>query len=142
MNNSDKIPKKPSAYFWKIDLSTFAKMWYNGAENTSQFKQLNVLAYIFQNIKATDNTIIATYQKIADDVGVSKDTVVRIMRHLGKNDFIRKRQNGVYMINPFKLMWGPEEKRLKLYSVYAEANRIDMQSSDSDTSEWEYSDAQ
>lgn len=95
-----------SKFFWKLDLYEFANMWYNNKERCakSEFKQLNVLAYILQNISQSDNTFPITYQRIAEDVGVSKDTVVRIMRHLGKNDFIRRKQNGVYIVNPYKLM--------------------------------------
>ena len=134
-----ETPKqKPIQHFWKLNLKNFTKIWYNskvvqdqrnGLEylerETSEFKQINVLAYIFQSIRAGDNTFLLTYQKIAKDTGVSKDTVLRIMRRLGEMDFIRKIQNGAYVVNPYILVWGPDSKRDIIYhNIYKNAERL------------------
>lgn len=130
--------RKKTQFFWKLNLNRFSKIWYEEkvikpketnlptkVVETSELKQLNVLAYILQNIHPGDNTFILTYEKIADKTGVSKDTVVRIMRRLGEMDFIRKLQNGVYMVNPYIMMWGPENKRDVLYrDKYKEAQKL------------------
>lgn len=133
----DEQGNKKTQFFWKINLKNFSKIWYDekrikpkGSKFSdkvvvsSELKQLNVLAYILQNIHPTDNTFILTYEKIADKTNVSTDTVVRIMRRLGEMDFIRKLQNGVYMVNPYILMWGPESKRGTLYDDYKAAKKL------------------
>lgn len=131
--------KKPSEFFWKLNMNKFAKIWYNEklvkpkakdadrAERItemSELKQLNVLAYILQNIHPQDNTFTLTYDRIAKKTDVSKDTVVRIMRRLGEKDFIRKLQNGLYMVNPYVMMWGPENKRAILWLQYKDATKL------------------
>jgi len=120
--------KKHSQYFWKLNLKEFAKIWFDektvkssGTKlpekitDASEFKPLNVLAYILQNVHPSDNTFSLTYKEIADKTGVSQDTVVRIMRRLSQKKFIRKLHNGVYVINPYILIWGPEDKRDAIY---------------------------
>lgn len=129
--------KKGPELFWKVNLEKFTQYWYNEKPNRkkraegasegpemSELKQLNVLAYIFQNIHQKDNTIIMTYDKVAQKTGVSKDTVARIIGRLGEMDCIRKVQNGAYMVNPYTMMWGPESKRDKLYCQFTEAKKI------------------
>jgi DNA-binding transcriptional regulator YhcF (GntR family) len=130
--------RKPIQHFWKLNIKSFAKIWYAQKVvkdrstklerleiETSEFKQINVLAYILQSIRPGDNTFILTYQKIAKDTGVSKDTVLRIMRRLGEKDFVRKVQNGVYVVNPYMLVWGPDSKRDKIFhTVYKDAARL------------------
>ena len=130
--------KKPIHNFWKLSIKQFSKIWYSkkmvkdretGFERvvreSSEFKQINVLAYILQSIRPGDNAFMLTYQKIAEDTGVSKDTVRRIMQRLGEMDFIRKIQNGVYVVNPYILVWGPDSKRDKIFhSTYKNAARL------------------
>lgn len=132
-----------SQYFWKISLSDFTKAIRTsvpeknkkekdktrkeedkGRSAANELKQLNVLAYILQNVHERDNTFVLTYDDVADRTGVSKDTVVRIMNKLGWGNFIRKLHNGVYMVNPYMLMWGPEDKRKTLYATYIEAKAV------------------
>ena len=122
-----------SQHFWKINLGDFTrairtsapeknkKEKDKGRSAANELKQLNVLAYILQNVHERDNTFVLTYDDVADRTGVSKDTVVRIMNKLGRSNFIRKIHNRVYMVNPYMLMWGPEDKRKTLYAAYLEA---------------------
>ena len=126
--------KDDSKLFWKVNLKEFTKYWYDetpgkkkdasGGPELSELKQLNVLAYILQNVHQSDNTVIFTYDKIAKKTGVSKDTVARIIGRLGEKDCIRKVHNGVYMINPCVMVWGTESKRSKLNSQFKEAKKI------------------
>lgn len=129
--------QKNSEFFWKLNLNRFARIWFyekpvkkNGSARAekitemSELKQMNVLAYILQNVHPQDNTFLLTYDRIAKKTGVSKDTVVRIMGRLGEKDFIRKLQNGVYIVNPYVMMWGPESKRAMLWIQYKDANKL------------------
>ena len=69
--------RKPIQHFWKLNIKSFAKIWYAQKVvkdrstklerleiETSEFKQINVLAYILQSIRPGDNTFILTYQKM------------------------------------------------------------------------------
>ncbi len=139
----DEQEQRGRTYFWKLNLKGFTELWHRermGQKSrtelptlqieNSEFKQLNVLAYILQNVHAGDNTVILTYKKIADDTKVSKDRVTRIMRRLGKLDFIRKLQNGVYIVNPRILVWGSESKREALCLKYEVAQKLGREPDD------------
>ena len=131
--DTPETPKPASRFFWKLDLNKFVNIWYREKRaksevepqiEISEFKQLNVLAYLLHEIRPSDNTLAATYQEIADKTGVSKDTVVRIMHRLGEVDFIRKVRNGLYIITPEFLVTGRDDKSLRLWHKYCQAERI------------------
>lgn len=121
----------PGGHYWKITLSDFSRIWYNGRSKkkmrrpvNQDFKQLTVLAYILQRIIPADNTLRVTYQETSDDTGVSKDVVLQIMRRLQKGDFLQKKRNGLYVVNPYALMMGNREtKTSKLYQSYCAAKQ-------------------
>ena len=133
--------KQYSKYFWKVDLKGFAsairtskpeknKKQRNedraksGRSQEAELKQLSVLSYILDNIRSKDNTFSLTYEEIANYTGVSKDTVVRIINLLGAKDFIRRKHNGTYMVNPRKMVWGRDDKRDTLAEIYDEAKQF------------------
>ena len=130
--------KARSQYFWKLNLKEFTKIWCDEkftknpksglpekTTDLSEFKQLNVLAYILQNVHPSDNTFSLTYKEIAEKTDVSQDTVVRIMRRLSQKKFIRKLHNGAYIVNPYVLVWGPEGKRDMIYrDQYSKAKEL------------------
>ncbi|MET1123533.1 replication/maintenance protein RepL, partial [Priestia megaterium] len=47
-------------------------------------------------------------------------TVATIMKKLQENNFIKKKQNGVYIVNPNIMMKGNDTKRQILLSYYEE----------------------
>ena len=49
---------------------------------------------------------IGTYSKISKDVGCSSATIAKIMKKLQENNFIKKVQNGLWLVNPNILMKG------------------------------------
>lgn len=61
---------------------------------------------------------IGTYTKIAQDVGVSRPTIATIMKKLQENNFIKKVQSGLWLVNPNILMKGNDTKRQILLSYY------------------------
>ena len=81
-------------------------------------KQLDIFIYIVENTEQANNTFIGTYTKIAKDVGVSRPTIATIMKKLQANNFIKKVQNGVWIVNPNILMRGNDNKRQILLSYY------------------------
>jgi DNA-binding Lrp family transcriptional regulator len=78
-----------------------------------------------ENTNQTTNLFIGTYAKIAKDLGVSQPTIAKIIKKLQDNQFIRKVQNGVWLVNPNILMKGNDTKRQVLLSYYESDEPID-----------------
>ena len=76
-------------------------------------------------MNASNNLFIGTYDKIMKAVGVSRPTIATIMKKLQENDFIKKVQSGVYMVNPDIVMKGNDPKRHFLISYYQADEPID-----------------
>jgi len=104
-----------SQNFWKIWLSDILTIM--GIISNS--KQLDVVLYIMQHIKQSDNTFIGTYAEVSKHTGISEKTVATAFRTLLKNDFLRKIHNGVYQVNPKYLVKGNENKRRMIINYYS-----------------------
>ncbi|WP_410981540.1 replication/maintenance protein RepL, partial [Bacillus pacificus] len=83
-------------------------------------KQLDIFIYIAENTNQSNNLFIGTYKQISKDVGVSEPTIAKLMKKLQANNFIKKKQNGVYIVNPNIMMKGNDTKRQILLSYYEE----------------------
>jgi hypothetical protein len=106
--------------FWKVYLMDFLSVL-----GIVDSRQLDVLIYIAENTRQGDNMFIGTYDKICADIGVSRRTVARIMIKLQDNNFIKRVQNGVWLINPSILMKGKENKKQILLNYYNAENPVD-----------------
>ena len=62
-------------------------------------KQFEICKYIAENTNPSTNTFIGTYSKISKDVNVSQPTISTIMKKLQANNFIKKVQNGVWLVD-------------------------------------------
>ena len=62
-------------------------------------KQFEICKYITENTNASNNLFIGTYKKINKDLGVAGSTIARIMKKLQSNNFIKKVQNGVWLVD-------------------------------------------
>ena len=62
-------------------------------------KQFEICKYITENTNPSTNTFIGTYSKISKDVNVSRPTISTIMKKLQANNFIKKIQNGVWLVD-------------------------------------------
>lgn len=111
----DQITKRSygSKNFWKIYLMDFLTVL-----GIIDSKQLDVFIYIAENTNQSTNQFIGTYDKIAKDVNVSRPTIAKLMKKLQDNKFIKKVQNGVWLVNPNILMRGNDKKRQILLSYY------------------------
>ena len=111
----DQITKRTygTKNFWKCYLMDFLTVL-----GIIDSKQLDIFIYIVENTNQSNNTFIGTYTKIAKDVGVSRPTISAIMKKLQENNFIKKVQNGVWLVNPNILMKGNDTKRQILLSYY------------------------
>lgn len=111
----DQITKRSygTKNFWKCYLMDFLTV-LGIVDN----KQLDIFIYIVENTQQANNIFIGTYAKIAKDVGVCRQTIASIMKKLQENNFIKKVQNGVWLVNPNILMKGNDHKRQILLSYY------------------------
>lgn len=111
----DQIAKRVygTKQFWKVYLMDFL-----GVLGIIDNKQLDIFIYIAENTNQSNNMFIGTYKKIAKDVGVSAPTIAKLMKKLQENSFIKKVQNGVWLVNPDILMKGNDTKRQILLSYY------------------------
>ena len=111
----DQITKRTygTKNFWKCYLMDFLTVL-----GIIDSKQLDVFIYIVENTNSSTNMFIGTYTKIAQDVGVSRPTIATIMKKLQENNFIKKVQSGLWLVNPNILMKGNDTKRQILLSYY------------------------
>lgn len=111
----DQITKRAygTKNFWKCYLMDFLSVL-----GIIDSKQVDVFIYIVENTQQANNTFIGTFRKIAGDLNCSLDTVSKIMKKLQENNFIKKVQNGVWLVNPNILMKGNDTKRQILLSYY------------------------
>lgn len=111
----DQITKRVygTRNFWKCYLMDFLMVL-----GIIDSKQLDVFIYIAENTSQANNIFIGTYKKISEDVGVSQPTIAKIMKKLQDNNFIKRVQNGAWLVNPNILMKGNDQKRQILLSYY------------------------
>lgn len=118
----DQITKRTygTKNFWKCYLMDFLTVL-----GIIDSRQLDIFIYIVENTNQSNNTFIGTYKKISKDTGCSSTTIARIMKKLQENNFIKKLQNGVWLVNPNILMKGNDTKRQILLSYYESDEPID-----------------
>jgi len=106
--------------FWKCYLMDFLSIL-----GIIDSKQLDVFIYIVENTNPSNNTFLGTYKKISADTGCSSKTIAAIIKKLQANNFIKRIQNGAWLVNPNILMRGNDKKRQILLSYYESDEPID-----------------
>lgn len=104
--------------FWKVWLTDFLI----ALDLVNNSKQMEVAFHILENTKQSDNTYIGTYRKIADDSGISYQTVARTVQKMIDAKMMTKVQNGVYKVNPSLIMKGDDQKQKRLIIEYQDAD--------------------
>lgn len=99
--------------FWKCYLMDFLSIL-----GIIDNKQVDIFIYIVENTNQSNNIFLGTYKKISEDVGCSSATIAKIMKKLQENNFIKKIQNGAWLVNPNILVKGDDNKRQILLSYY------------------------
>lgn len=119
----DQITKRTygTKSFWKCYLMDFLTVL-----GIIDSKQLDIFIYIVENTQQANNTFIGTYKKISKDTGCSSRTIATIMKKLQENNFIKKVQNGVWLVNPNILMKGNDTQRQILLSYYESDEPVDQ----------------
>lgn len=123
MMTVDQITKRVygTKNFWKCYLMDFLTVL-----GVMDSKQVDIFIYIVENTNQSNNIFLGTYDKIANDVGVSRPTIARIMKKLQENNFVKRIQNGAWLVNPNILMKGNDSKRQILLSYYESDEPIDQ----------------
>ncbi len=118
----DQITKRVygTKQFWKVYLMDFLTVL-----GIFDSKQVDIFIYIVENTNQSTNLFLGTYTKIAKDLGVSRPTIAKIMKKLQDNQFVKKVQDGVWLVNPNILMKGNDTKRQVLLSYYESDEPID-----------------
>lgn len=119
----DQITKRSygTKSFWKCYLMDFLTVL-----GIIDNKQVDIFIYIVENTNQSNNLFIGTYKKISKDCNCCEATIAKIMKKLVANGFIKKVQNGVWMVNPNILMRGNDTKRQILLSYYQEEEPIEQ----------------
>lgn len=111
----DQITKRVygTKNFWKCYLMDFLTVL-----GIIDSRQLDVFIFIVENTNQSNNIFLGTYDHISKEVGVCRQTIAKIMKKLQENNFIKKVQNGAWLVNPNILMKGNDTKRQILLSYY------------------------
>ena len=119
----DQITKRVygSRNFWKCYLMDFLTVL-----GIIDSKQVDVFIFIVENTNQANNTFLGTYKHISKEVGVSEPTIAKIIKKLQANNFIKKIQNGAWLVNPNILMKGNDNKRQILLSYYESEEPINQ----------------
>lgn len=102
-----------SKNFWKCYLKELVAVL-----KSLSSKQFHVFTYIIEHARPSDNLFIGTYDKIMKDTGCCRQTVAVAMKKLQEIGFIKKAQNGLWIINPDVLMKGNANKYRMLQSSF------------------------
>lgn len=86
--------------------------------------KLKIVNYLLENLRLSDNKLIATQREIAKELGVSTKTVTETLRILSEGNII-KRRTGVIMLNPEILLRGDETKHRHLLIEFQQFDRDD-----------------
>lgn len=98
----------------------FHKVWLQHILNSIDLigNQKTKLAFwIIENLNK-ENQLIMTQRKIAENTGISIDTVRLTMRALMDSNFLVKINSGAYMVNPDVIFKGGKTDRLNILIQY------------------------
>lgn len=84
--------------------------------------KLKVVNYLLDNLRLSDNKLIATTREIADNTKTSPTTVTDTLKTL-ENGNVIKRRTGVIMLNPEILLRGDDNKHRHLLVEFKEFDR-------------------
>ena len=105
----------------EVDSQNFVKVFmadFLVALGILNSKSVAVVCYILENVKYSDNTLIATKEQIAEGSGTSVRKVDNVLSQLQKVGFMKKKAQGVYVLNPKYVIKGNENKRRMIIDYY------------------------
>lgn len=106
----------------------FHKVWMRNFISTLDIvgnQKTRLCMWIVDNINR-ENQLVGTMRGIADSSGMSLETVRVTMKILLDADFLRRVQNGVYIVNPDIVYKGSYGSRMNILNQYSTAERVKM----------------
>lgn len=106
----------------------FTKMWMKNFISTLDIvgnQKTRLCFWIIDHVDK-ENRLIGTYRTIASQSGMSLDTVRITMKLLMDADFMRKAQNGVYLINPNLVFKGTRNARMNVLNQFTSAEYVPL----------------
>lgn len=106
----------------------FTKMWMKNFISTLDIvgnQKTRLCFWIIDHVDK-ENRLIGTYRTIAIQSGMSLDTVRITMKLLMDADFMRKAQNGVYVINPNLVFKGTRNARMNVLNQFTSAEYVPL----------------
>ena len=94
----------------------FHKLWLqmfiNGLDRIAN-KKMKLAFWIIDHLNK-ENQLVYTFRRMAEETGLSIDTIIRTMKELQNGDppFLKKLQSGVYVVNPDILYKGSHKGRM------------------------------
>ncbi|HCY1880993.1 TPA: replication/maintenance protein RepL [Staphylococcus aureus] len=88
--------------------------------------KLKIVNYLLDNLRLSDNKLLATQREIAEEINVSVKTVTNTLKILEKGNII-KRRTGVIMLNPEILVRGDDNKHRHMLIEFEQFDRADEQ---------------
>lgn len=114
----EDVPEKDSG-FYKLYMRDFVRTLELVAN-----KKEKVCYWIIDHL-SKDNMLIYTYHQMAEEIGVSYDTVASTMKILLDADFLRKHHLGLYIVNPNIIFKGSRSRRLNVLHTYSTSDSGD-----------------
>jgi uncharacterized protein YerC len=119
--------------FWKVYLADFLPLL--GLVMESQ--QLNVVIYILEKLKPSENIFIGTYRNISKETGISLSTVTRIIKKLqntkiNNEPMIKKINHSVWMVSPHLLVQGGDKKKQSIMLTWEQVSKEEADNPDYD----------
>ena len=106
----------------------FSKVWMRNFIATLDLvgnKKTKVCYWIIDNINS-ENMLIGTLRQIADKTNTSLETVRITMDVLLQADFLRRKSQGVFMLNPDSVFKGRRDKRLNILNQYYDCPKTEI----------------
>ncbi len=109
------IQKNVSADF------NFHKIWLQDLLNVLDSfgsKKIKVMTYLLGKMRNEDNSVSCTYRSVADDTGISYQTVASTMKEMQVSNVLKRINQGTYVFNPDIIIKGNGNKRQRLLIEY------------------------
>lgn len=106
----------------------FTKVWMRSFVATLDIvgnRKTKLCMWIIDNIDR-NNMLLGTLRDIAERAGVSLETVRVTMDILLDADFLRRKSQGVYILNPDIVFKGTKQARMGILTQYQDAERVPM----------------
>lgn len=103
----------------------FSKVWMRSFLTTLDLvgnAKTKVAYWIIDHIDRM-NQLTYTYRQIAEETGMSLDTVTATMKALLEADFLRRKNQGCYIVNPNVVYKGTHNARLNVLTQYGDLDK-------------------